>query len=547
MMVLVLIVSVLMISALGVAVSAAESGLHYSAMFKTDSQGEMAAQTGLATELTEMEDASSYTGFPCTLDNQLNVPGAASAYSATVAYSDNGTALPCSGSTLGGTTAPTNATLTSTGKAPQGSTVVMKEDVQIAVTPTTPAEVGYAIFTSNNIELANDPQLYTGTCVMGSNPPGPCTPDIYAGQAVTCANGMTTSGNVTTYNPVDLAGACTIGGNLTSAASVQLQNSATVKGYVKSYGGNTAATSCGYTNSGTRKNPVYTYYAICLSGISAIDGNATETNGNIEVPDGTIGGNAYASGTISVSGGGVITGTQTPGDSALSSETMPPESTFPTLTLPTSGWNVVSIPNSTYTCAQYFQSISNEASGTSVAFPDPFQQALESQSTKTIYDAPSCDVAYSNAQVFALNPTGGDAVLDVASLTLNNSNTFCEESAQNSDTCSTATSPGPSLVLEANGPPPVSPATYTCSTSTVDMTFNNSTVFEPNVDVLLYSLGQVQYANSSGMTGQIQACGGLTGTNSFSLTFDNQAADEIYGGGTSSITISVEDKYIASG
>lgn len=535
-LVLVLVISVLLIATLGVAMAVTTSGLQFTTMFKTDSQSEMAAQTGLASELAAMEAVSSYGSFPCSAGGSLAVPGAGSTYSTTIAYSSNGTPLTCqgAGSTLGGSTPPTNATLTSVGKAPGGTTVTMKEDVEIAVSAATKAEVGYAIYTANNIVLDNAASLTTGTAA----------PDVYAGQQVTCQNGTSSMGSVTTYQPVDFSGSCTFDGNVTSAGYVELQNSATIKGNVVSYGGDTASTSCGSSRSGG----VLTYYAICLSGTASIAGNATETNGSIEVPDGTIGGDAYASGSIAVSGGGVISGASYPNDSSLSSETMPPASTFPDLTLPSSGWNVVQIPNASYTCAQYFASISNEAgSGPSVAYPDPFQAALETQSTKTVYEAPSCNLSYKNAQVFALNPSGGDTILDVGTIAFSNSNTFCEATAENSGICSTAGSPGPNLVIEANGPPPSPPATYTCSTSTVDMSFSNATDFYPNVDVLLYSMGEISYANDSVMTGQIQACGGVIGTNTFSLQFDPSAAEEVYGTASGGMTISILDKYVASG
>ncbi|MGH9297795.1 MAG: hypothetical protein ACRDZP_07460, partial [Acidimicrobiales bacterium] len=113
--------------------------------------------------------------------------------------------------------------------------------------------------------------------------------------------------------------------------------------------------------------------------------------------------------------------------------------------------------------------------------------------------------------------------------------------------CSAATSPGPNLILEANGTPPVAPASYTCSASTTDMTFNNASSFEPNIAVLIYSLGQVSYANAPSMTGQIQACGGMTGTNAFTLAFNPSAGQEIFGTPGGGITIAPEDKYVVSG
>jgi hypothetical protein len=79
------------------------------------------------------------------------------------------------------------------------------------------------------------------------------------------------------------------------------------------------------------------------------------------------------------------------------------------------------------------------------------------------------------------------------------------------------------------------------------MTFNNATDFESNIDVLLYSMGEISYANDAAMTGQIQACGGLIGSNSFQLSFDPSAAEMVYSTPASGITISVIDKYVASG
>lgn len=538
-LILVLVIAVLLVATLGVAVAVTTSGLQFTTMFKDSSQSEMAAQSGLASMLTSIEQVTTYGALPCAGSGSLGVPGATSTYSTTVSYSVYGTPLACTGSdnTLGGSTTPTNATLTSAGKAPHGATVTMKEDIEIAANPSTEAQTGYAIYTANNVVLNNDIQLTNGTAA----------PDVYAGQQVTCKNGTLSSGSLVTYQPVDLSGSCTFQGNVTSAGYVELQNSAQVDGSIYSFGGNTAATSCGSTKSGG----VYTYYDICLSGSALVKGSVSEMNANIEVTDGTVQGDAYAAGQIYVTGGGTITGTSTPNDTSLASQTMQPASTFPSFSLPSTGWNVVDIPNSSYTCAQYFQSINNEAGSTSppsIAYPDPFQAALETQTTPTIYDAPSCDVSYQNAQVFGLNPTGGNAILDVAQITFSNSNIFCEESAESSGICSTATSPGPNFVIEANGPPPPPPATsYTCSTSTVDMTFNNATDFESNLDVLLYSMGEISYANDAAMTGQIQACGGLIGSNSFQLSFDPSAAEMVYSTPASGITISVIDKYVASG
>jgi hypothetical protein len=512
-LIIVLVVSILAIAAIGIAFTTARAGINESIGFKQGTQGEMAAQTGLAYELTAMRNATAYTALPCSLTGSLGVSGAASTYSVAVSYSANGTALSCtgSGSTLGGTTTPTNATLTSTGKARYGSTSIMKQDVSIAQSAGTEQALGYAIFTPNNLDLQNAAVLNTGVGV----------PNIYAGEQLTCDNGTNSSGSVITYYPATLSNACSFSGSLTANGLVTMENSASVGGDVISYGA-----------------------GITMTGNASIGGNATATGGNISLSNSAkIAKNAYASGTISVSGGSKITGTQTPNDSSLSSETMPAQVTFPVFSFPSSGWNVVTITSAQ--CATYFQSINNEASGTSVANPDPFQLALENQTAKTIYEAPTCNVTYSNAQVFAQNATPtGDAILDVASLTFNNSNTFCEESANDSHTCMSAapSATAPNLILYAGPPPPA-----TCTPSTVDATFNNSSDFEPNVTVLVFTPGEVDYANAPSMTGQILACGGVTGTNAFTLSFNPSAAYDVFGTPGSSVTITTNDKYVVSG
>lgn len=360
-LVIVLIVALLLITTLVAALASARAGLAQSNGYTAEAQGEMAAQTGLATEITAMRNASTYGALPCDLTGALGVTGATSSYAVVVTYSAAGTQLACPptvGTTLGGITAPTNATLTASGKAPHGITAVMREDLGIVVNSSTSAALGYAIFTENSVNLVDAATLQTGTA----------TPDIYAGGQVTCASRTASTGNLVTQyaQGIVLSGTCSFGGNLTSAGPVNMQGSALVTGNVISYGGNTAGTSC------SGGSP---YYSICLSGNPLIVGNATETNGSIEVPNGRIAGNAYATGTISITNGGTLGGTKNPNDSALSSQTMPAVIAFPAITLPSTGWNIVSIPNSSYTCATYFANIDNEDSGSRVVFPDPFQSA----------------------------------------------------------------------------------------------------------------------------------------------------------------------------
>lgn len=527
-LVIVLIVSLLLITTLVAALASARAGLAESNGFTAEVQGGMAAQTGLATELTAMRNASTYGALPCDLTGALGMTGATASYTVVVAYSAAGTQLACSptvGTTLGGVTAPTSATLTATGKAPHGSEAVMKEDVTIAVAASTSPVVGYGIFTASALNLTNG-----GVTVQGST--GATTlPTEYAEGVVTCDAGVMNKANLITYAPITLTNDCQYMGSLTTDGAETMENSATVAGSAIAYGG-----------------------GITLSGDAMIGGNATATGGNISIISyGLIGGNAFASGTISETNGPainqLISGTLSPNDPSLSSETMPAEASFPTLSLPTTqttpAWSIVNIPASQ--CAWYFSDSTT---------PDPFQLALESQTARTVYDASTCSISYGSARTFMLNPpttgnsTAGDAILDVATMVLTNAgSTFCEESATDSYACSSATTPGPNLTIFANA----SSASSACSTSTESTTavqLDNSNNFEQNVVTLIYTLGGVIMQNgNSSMTGQIVACGTIAATNTFTLTVNTAAATEVLGSSSTgaSLTLTDEDKYVVSG
>jgi len=63
--------------------------------------------------------------------------------------------------------------------------------------------------------------------------------------------------------------------------------------------------------------------------------------------------------------------------------------------------------------------------------------------------------------------------------------------------------------------------------------------------VFIYSPGQVNYANAPSMTGQVVACGGFTGSNSYTLVFDPQASGEIPGASAATApTVSVTDRFV---
>ena len=153
------------------------------------------------------------------------------------------------------------------------------------------------------------------------------------------------------------------------------------------------------------------------------------------------------------------------------------------------GWNVIQITATM--CAAYFQSNSNGSD-------DPFQTAIASlNGTKTVFYAPTCDLSYSNTQTFKF---AADVVLQVKTLTTANSDTYKSTSSTRHDF---------SLLASAG---------TACSTANTDVSFSNSSNFDPSLTVFVYTPGQVSYQNSPSMTGQILGCGGLVGANAFTLT-----------------------------
>ncbi len=492
-LVMVLVISILLMGALVVALTMSDFSGTLSTQYGNTAQSSLAAQSGLAVELSAMRNVSVYTSLPCgSFSGALSAPGAVSSYSGTVTYYPSGSnpsALTCSGSTLGGSTAPATATIVSTGTTAHGSAATMQENIAIATTSTPAAALGYALFTTNALDL-------TGAATLTNS--GSYVANIYSGGTLTCGNGDTSPGAVTTYGAVDFTGSCSIGG-LTASGAVTLANSAAVNGNLISYAG-----------------------PLTMSGSAKVTGTATETDGNISLAgSATIAGNTAASGSITLAGGSSITpGTQTPNDVGLESQTMPAAVSFPVLnpsdaTWLAQGWSVVDVASAN--CATYFQSNSSGAA-------DPFMTAISTETSKTVYDATSCNPSYTRSQTFSFN---ADTVLEVKSFTTANSDTYSSTTATVHD-FSLLASPGAA-----------------CSTSSVDISVSNSSSFASSLVVFMYTPGEASYANSPSMTGQIVACGGITGSNSFALTFNASASGEIPGSSSAtSPTVSVLNKFV---
>ena len=301
--VMVLMVSMLLMGALVVALTVSDFSGSLSTQYGSTSQSSLAAQSGLAVELSAMRNVSLYTSLPCgAFSGSLTAPGAVSSYSGTVTYYPSGanpSPLTCSGSTLGGVTAPDGHDCLD---GHRRARLAVDHARDRRHRHHDHARPGPGLRPLHHQRL--EPVRRGGSDQLGLLMSPTSTP----GGVLTCGTGDSSPGSVTTYGAVNFTGSCSIGG-LTASGAVTLGNSATVNGNLISYGG-----------------------PLTMSGAAKVTGTATETNGNISVSGGTINGNTAASGTITVSGGGSISpGTQTPNDSALSSQTMPAAVSFPAL------------------------------------------------------------------------------------------------------------------------------------------------------------------------------------------------------------------------
>jgi hypothetical protein len=517
-LVLVLVVTSLIVIFLTAVVGSVVSGLATSTTYTRTNQAQLAAQTGIATELASMRSVATYTALPCGGTGSIGLAGATSAYSVVVTYFGAGSPLTCTGSVLGGSTPPSLAHLVSTGTATGGLASHVVADISIAVAGVTGPFPGYAIFTHGVAD-------FTNVTVLDNSSYGPA--DVYADGLVTCNNAITSQGSLITYDSVDvlnLHNACTFT-NLVAAGAVQLSNGSNITGNITTYGTSTAG-GC----SGT--------WGICASNGITIGGNATAigTNAGIGLSNNaTIDGNADAEGLVNP-GPGTIKGATTQNDSSLASrhiDTDYPPITFPTYdpdpgTWAANLWSVIIVGQPGYqSCSSFFADTTD----------DPFMDAMAGASNQTVIYAPTCAVALTHTRAFQL---GANIALQVSSLTLTNADTF--------DPTHQGTKNNPvSLDFDI-----LAGADQKCSTSTLDISFANNTEFAPipssdpysTINTLIYSEGEVNFTNLNAFYGQIMACGGFTSTNALTLTYSPLAGEALAGlGGPAIPTIAVKDKY----
>jgi hypothetical protein len=518
-LVLVLVVSSLVVIFLTAVVGSVVSGLATSTTYARTNQAQLAAQTGVATELASMRAVPDYQALPCSGSGSISLAGATSSYSTAITYYGAGSKLTCNGSTLGGTTAPSLAHIASTGSATGGLTSQVVADTSISVATVTGSFPGDAIFTEGSAQFANSTNLAQST--YG-------TPNVYAGGLLSCSNGIFSQGTMITYDSTDvlnLNNTCQFT-NIVGAGAIVLSGGASATGYVTSYG-TTSASVCGGT------------VGVCVSRSVQVGGNVTAigTNAGIGVINqADVKGNADAEGLITLQGSGSIAGSKTQNDSSLGSrfiDTDYPPLTFPSydptaLSWAAAGWSVQVVGQPGYpTCSSYFADTAT----------DTFMQQIAGALVPLAIYAPTCNVSYSQAHAFQL---GSNIALQVESFSVSQLNTF--------DPTTEGTKTAPVSVDFAL----LAGAEQKCSTSTLDITFSQNTAFAPipvtdpysTVNTLLYTEGEISMANSNIVYGQIFACGGFSTNNAVSLTFDPLAGDLLNSqAGPVTPTIAVKDKY----
>lgn len=522
-LVLVIIVTALVIILLTTVVSSVVSGLATTTSYARTNQAQLAAQTGVATELASMRAVSTYTALPCSGSGSFSLAGASSSYSATITYFAAGNQLSCSGSTLGGSTPPSLARVVSTGTASGGLTSKLVADLGIAVAGVTGPFPNYAILTEAGATITNVTVLDKST--YGN-------PDLYVGGLLKCTNQTTSQGSVITYDSataLNLSNKCTFV-NVVGAGAIRVSGSSTISGNATSYATASGMSGC----SGT--------FGICNDGTiggsaTAIGTTSTGAGAGIAVESGaTIAGAADAEGTVTVASGGHV-GSTVQNDNSLASRHI--DSDYPPIAFPnynptpatwsSNHWNVITVGGvGDIDCNTYFKDQTN----------DDFMNAISTATQQTVIYAPSCNVKYTAAYALKLK---ANIALQVASFTASNTLSF------------DPTTPGTSASPVSLDFALLAGADQSCSTSTLDVDITSQADFAPTssdpystINTLIYTEGEVDFSNKDSFYGQIMACEGFTESNVLQLTYSPLAGQLLSGvGGTAIPTVTVEDKYAA--
>jgi hypothetical protein len=486
-LVLVLVLSFVVASALTVALTTSSASLDQTRAYTDTTSARLAAESGIQATLVAIESARSSAALPSCTPTTTDL-GTAS-YTTTVQYFQGSTPL-CP---LTSQPPTMTATITSTGTAGTNS-VEMQADVTITATLQPMPAFDYALFSASYVTMDSGATLLAGT--------GSAAPTVYAGTTFSCTNTNLIEGNVEVYAPgssgVSLTSSCAIDGTLYVEGPVSLTNNVTLGG-LEEFGG-----SLSMTSTPTIKGSAYVSGGGITIGNTGptIEGNVGVTGSIVSktgsIPPGTFAGSVCSGSTSCVP----------------SSISMPPPQSFPVLD-PTSWPSSYTVDTVSGSACNGFGSYQYPGGGPA---PSPFADDVANapQGGTTVIDASQCasGVTLEGASTKGNGscPTSGPSyytlhsniILMVSSLSDYGCNTFVSGSGGPYD-----------LVIMVPDPIPGS--------ASGELYFTNTTHFASNLNVLLYTPGEAYFDCTDDLTGQIVA-GQVYTTNSFSLTASNAAS-----------------------
>jgi hypothetical protein len=456
----VMLITMLIVSLIGVVVAATATNLQGSGLDRKRTQTSAAAEAGVDAVLANLQ-TSAGTAVPCSATGSISGATYTTKVAYYATYPPSGTPLTCSNGTLSGS--PAAALVTSTGSGPAayngaGTTFgdrTMTALVRLTGGSGTGPVLDKAVFTDASVSLTNAWKL---TSVNGSDA------SFYTNGNFSCNSTPTINGSVYAQGTASLTNSCWIDGDMWANGTVSTSSTGThVGGMIKSSTGNLSEGNSGiYIGKGVQ------VAGKCCGGKSsplASDGKPQ----------------TVASGTIQ-------TGVTTLGP--------PPSESFPRITYDPSQWPGYGVQtwadwmktNATANGAPSWSDAYN-GSCTAAAASYSLNGPLTSPGTPTIIDARSCGLSW-NAVSIKLN---SDLIIFTNSLTSSNG-------------VNVTSADGKLHTLRLIVPWPA--GATSCSTANAGtLTFNSGgTAIGSNVQMLLYSAGNVSLTNNIDFYGQIYGC-----------------------------------------
>lgn len=530
-LVLVLVIAVLLIAVTTVALNNASASSGATGGYANVTTARLDAESGIQATVLQMKNATSLLSLPgCT---PQTAPLAYGSYTVSVTYEDqSGTALSCplSGSMPATVTALVDATGTD-----GSSTVKLQGTVTITSTPVPLPAFDYVLYSAGTMTLDSlEP--------VNSNSESSYA-QVYANQ-LDCRQDNTLSANVEagSLGAATVSDECNILGTLSvNGTSLTMSNQGLIGGALEVSGGSFDMQGGTVSGTATVAGGGVTFF----SGSGKQDDPGSSTLNEVQPP--SVGGDLLTTGSVTSSGSPPVTGHVCSGSPSCVPSTvhMPSVPPFPQVTDPgssswPSGADYLAVPTpsssggsgsgssaTTYSSCSSFFNGSGSGESPFVAFVNG------STAPVTIVDAPSCDVSLQGGQSWGTCPSSdtftlqSDVVLFVKSFT--DSGCIAFDSGSGSSGSGSGGS-GHRLALIVPSP------------GTGDITLAPTTQFDPNLQVLLYTPGNVTYecastswGESTPLTGQVIAGGDLAtyygpsslysaSTSGCPLTYSNQAA-----------------------